>query len=397
MTHHLRAIVIGGGIGGPAVSLFLQRAGIVPRVYEAHPEPATIGGGFQIAPNGMRVLAELGLAEQVAAAGVPSSEFSFRNQRGRSIGSIDVSESGFGVTILRKAFHRILLAQAERHGLSIVYGKRLRAIDDGGSEVVAHFDDGSTASGDLLIAADGVGSRVRAVILPDHASPHYTGMIGVGGFVGAGAPQPPDPRDVRRLNFTVGPQGQFGYARMSAAEPRWGWWCHLPQDRELARAELQAVSNDDMRARVLREFQGWHSPIEAFVSATDQIVRTAIYDVPTLPTWHVGRVMLLGDAAHAMSPAGGQGASLALVDAMVLGQRLRRGSASIEQVFADVEAMLRPGAERTVAQARQNDERQRKALGPVGCWVRDRVFPLLTPVIARELRRQYAAVPGALS
>jgi 2-polyprenyl-6-methoxyphenol hydroxylase-like FAD-dependent oxidoreductase len=105
--------------------------------------------------------------------------------------------------------------------------------------------------------------------------------------------------------------------------------------------------------------------------------------------------MLLGDAAHAMSPAGGQGASLALEDAMLLGQRLARSSAPVEQVFADVESRLRPRAERIVAQAAQNDAWQLKELGAVGCWIRDRLFPVFVPLIARELERQYGAMRAA--
>src|SRR6476661_6193417 len=124
MTHTHRAIVIGGGIAGPALSLFLQRARIDAHVLEAYPEPATIGGGFQIAPNGMRVLAALGLADEVATAGAPSSEFCFRNHHGQMIGHIDLRKAGFGVTITRAAFHRILLAETARQGVSVAYGKR---------------------------------------------------------------------------------------------------------------------------------------------------------------------------------------------------------------------------------------------------------------------------------
>jgi 2-polyprenyl-6-methoxyphenol hydroxylase-like FAD-dependent oxidoreductase len=215
-------------------------------------------------------------------------------------------------------------------------------------------------------------------------------MLGVGGFAGAGGSTPVDPDDAHRLNFTVGPRLQFGYANLSAHEPRWGWWCHLPQEPELSRQALQSIGDDEMRARVLDAFRGWHPPIEAMVSSTGQIMRTAIYDVPTLPTWHAGRVMLIGDAAHAMSPAGGQGASLALQDAMTLGETLARSSAPIEHVFAEVESRLRPRAERIVAQAAQNDVRQLKELGAVGCWIRDRLFPVFAPLVARELERQYA-------
>lgn len=394
MTHTSRAIIIGGGIAGPAVSLFLQRGGIEPRMFEAYPEPATIGGGFQIAPNGMRVLKALGLADQIASAGAPSDVFAFRNQRGRRIGRMRLSRSGSGVTILRAAFQRILLDETARRGVQISYGKRLIAIEHRGGSVVAHFEDGSAAEGDVLLAGDGVHSRVRGLILPTHALPRYTGVLGVGGFADASAAAPPDPEDAHQLNFTVGPRLQFGYANVCARQPRWGWWCHLPQESERSRPDLQAIPDAEMRDRVLQAFRGWHAPVEALISATSQVMRTAIYDVPTLPAWHVGRVMLLGDAAHAMSPAGGQGASLALEDAMVVGRSLaEKGPA--EKTFGVVECLLRSRAERMVKQAAENDARQLRELGGFGQWMRDRLFPLFVPLISRALERQYAALDAA--
>jgi 2-polyprenyl-6-methoxyphenol hydroxylase-like FAD-dependent oxidoreductase len=391
MNRTQRALIIGGGIAGPAVSLFLHRGGIEPLIFEAYPQPATIGGGFQIAPNGMRVLRALDVADRIAAAGAPSDEFLFRNQSGRQLGRITLRRSGFGVTILRAAFHRILLEETARRGVAIHYGKRLCAIDERPSAIIAHFEDGSTAEGDILLAADGVHSRVRALAMPAHANARYTGVLGVGGFADSSFAAPSDPDDAHRLTFTLGPRLQFGYATVSYPDLRWGWWSHLPQPTELTRQALQAISDDEMRARIMAAFRGWHEPIEALVSTTSAVMRTAIYDVPRLPTWHRGRVMLLGDAAHAMSPAGGQGASLALEDAMMVGRRLADGR-PFDQVYVEVERLLRSRAERLVKQAADNDVRQVKQLGTVGQWMRDRLFPLFVPLIGRDLERQYAAL-----
>jgi 2-polyprenyl-6-methoxyphenol hydroxylase-like FAD-dependent oxidoreductase len=336
----------------------------------------------------MRVMRALGLADQVAAAGAPSSEFMFRNSQG---GRLDLGRSGFGVTIRRSAFHQILLDETARRGVAIAYGRRLTRIEDRADAVVAHFDDGSTAEGDVLLAADGVHSRVRSLILPAHARPRYTGVIGVGGFSDSTSIGPFPSGAARQLTFTVGPRLQFGYATASYPELQWGWWSHLPQERELTKQALQAVSDEDMRARVMEAFRGWHEPIPTLVSTTSTVMRTAIYDVPSIPTWHAGRVMLLGDAAHAMSPAGGQGASLALEDAMMVGRRLADGRV-FGDVFVEVEARLRPRAERMVRQAAENDVRQLRRLGLFGQWMRDRLFPLFVPLIGRELERQYSAL-----
>ena len=392
MKQASQAIIIGGGIGGPALSLFLRRAGIKSRIFEAYPEPTTVGGGFQIAPNGMRVLDALGLADRVCAAGVRSSTFVFRNKHGKVISQIDLSASGYGVTLKRAALQQILLDEIGQHDVPIKYGKRLCGLEDEGDTVVARFEDGSVERGDILLAVDGVHSRARALILPDYSSARYTGFLGIGGFAEAGSVAPADPRDAHRLSFSVGSRFQFGYAMLSGAPVRWGWWTHLPQEREVTRLELQAIPDDVMRDRALAAFKGWHPPVEALVSNTAKIVRTAIYDVPSLPRWYVCRVMLLGDAAHAMSPAGGQGASLALEDAMLVSQFLADGTGPLTEAFAKAESVQRLRAERMVKQAAENDRRQAKELGPFGQWIRDRMFPLLAPVIARELRRQYTAL-----
>ena len=397
MKHTPHALIIGGGIAGPAAALFLRRAGIESQIFEAYGEPSTIGGGFQIAPNGIRVMQALGLADQVRASGVLSSDFVFRNQHGKVIGRIDVSSEGQAVTIRRSEFHRILMDAVTRAGIPIHYGKRLSTIEQTGDVVSAEFQDGHVETGNMLLAADGVHSRVRSQILPENAVPRYTGFIGIGGFAESGSCTPTNLQDARQLNFTVGSRFQIGYAMTSESPSRWGWWTHLPQDQELTRAELQAITDETIRDRVLAAFGGWHSPIRSLVSNTRQIMRTAIYDVPSLPTWHAGRVMLLGDAAHAMSPAGGQGASLALEDAMLLGRSLADKSRPLTQAFALVEAQLRKRAERMIRQAAQNDLRQVKELGPFGQWMRDQAFCLVASVIARELRHQYTALQHLVS
>src|ERR1700722_569639 len=89
-----RALVIGGGVAGPALALFLKRAGIEPLVFEAYPRTEDVGGGFQIAPNGPRVLADLGLAEALLREGSPSGDMAFRNHRGRDIGLVRTARAG---------------------------------------------------------------------------------------------------------------------------------------------------------------------------------------------------------------------------------------------------------------------------------------------------------------
>ena len=144
-----KVLIIGGGIAGPALALFLAKAGIAATVFEAYPERAEIGGALGLAPNGMAVLAELGLAGEVAAAGTICSAFAFRTPAGKPLGTAPYGGRGrYGqpaVTLARAALHEIVADAAERNGIAIRYGKRLRDIAVDADGVTARFDDGSTA------------------------------------------------------------------------------------------------------------------------------------------------------------------------------------------------------------------------------------------------------------
>jgi 2-polyprenyl-6-methoxyphenol hydroxylase-like FAD-dependent oxidoreductase len=134
-----------------------------------------------------------------------------------------------------------------------------------------------------------------------------------------------------------------------------------------------------MRAKLLERYKGWHKPIETFITNTPAIIKTNIYEIPPLPAWHKDRVVLIGDAAHAMSPSGGQGASQALEDALYLARLLRRFSGEFEPLFAEFEGARRPRTAKISAWAHNNETRQKSELGPFGCWLRDRMLSIVLP------------------
>jgi 2-polyprenyl-6-methoxyphenol hydroxylase-like FAD-dependent oxidoreductase len=142
-------------------------------------------------------------------------------------------------------------------------------------------------------------------------------------------------------------------------------------------------------------YAGWSAPVAGLLASTEATLATPIFDVPHLPSWHEGRVVLIADAAHAMSPAGGQGASMALTDAMVLA-RLVASEASPEEAFVRFEALRKKTAESFVKQGYANDRRSLHESGPVGMWLRDNVLmPMFAPVMMRILEKHYAAPLGA--
>jgi 2-polyprenyl-6-methoxyphenol hydroxylase-like FAD-dependent oxidoreductase len=338
----------------------------------------------------VRVLAELGLADALFAQGHRCADMAFRNHQGRLIGVVRTARAGQGLNLMRAVVHRVLRDEATRRGIDVRYEKRLVGITEAGPEIIATFEDGTTEVGDFLVGADGVHSRVRACILPEHASPRDTSMISIGGFCSEGVTPPLDPDDAGRLTFVVGPRHQFGYSKMSATQ--WGWWCHAHAADADERAALATMPLEALRDRILERYRGWDAPVLDFIRSTEGWLRTPIHDVPSLPTWRRGRVLLLGDAAHAMSPAGGQGASLALEDAMLFGRLAADRSMTVEEGMAKFESLRRRRAERMVAQGFENDRRSLRELGALGMWIRDRVMmPVFASFIEKALNDVYTA------
>ncbi|HEY1547413.1 MAG TPA: FAD-dependent monooxygenase [Kofleriaceae bacterium] len=387
MTSHRRALVIGGGIAGPAVALFLARSGIEPIVFEAYPRRDEVGGGFQIAPNGMRVMAALGLADRLLAAGTRSADMVFRNHRGRQIGLVRTHATGSAVNLTRATVITALRDECARLGIAIHYERRLADLSTSGSATVARFDDGTQETGDFAIGADGVHSRVRRWMLPESQLPRDTEMISIGGYCDRAMKPPADARDADRLAFVVGPRHQLGFSRFG--DGRWGWWCHAHTATADERNALLEMPLEQLREAMLARYAGWAEPAERMIRATREWSRVPIYDVPPLASWRKDNVLLVGDAAHAMSPAGGQGASMALEDAMLLGKLV--ADTPLDVAMTTFERLRRARVEPMVAQAYENDRRTLVKLGPVARWARDRLLmPRMVGYIEKALDGVYA-------
>jgi 2-polyprenyl-6-methoxyphenol hydroxylase-like FAD-dependent oxidoreductase len=385
MSGRPKALIIGGGIAGPVTAIFLKKAGIDAELFEAWPYSTGIGGGLQIAPNGMHVLAEIGLADEMIRRGSVAESFDFHSQSGARLGSINQNmRQRFGqpaVNMCRATLSEALINKAWCENVEHRADK----------PVVVHFADGSSAEGDFVIGADGVHSAVRAHVIPDGPKPFDTGLIGFGGFV---------PRSLlddvpigQRVVTTFGQSGFFGYGFCSS-DPADGvmWWSTQPSHGTDA-AEFRAMSQAAIKRHLLDFHKGWHDPIPRILEAAENIVVTATLDVATLPTWSRQRTLLIGDAAHATSPHAGQGASLALEDAMRLG-RLMQDRQELDVTFQNFEAERRPRAEKIVALARRNGNSKRE-FGATGAWIRDRMLKLLLPVTAKGMDWMYAYDPRA--
>ena len=393
-----KALIIGAGIAGPVTAVLLKRAGFDVAVYEAWPYSTGIGGGLQIAPNGMHVLAEIGLASELTSRGAVCESFDFYSQKGAWLGSINRDmRARFGqpaVNMKRAILNEALVEKAWSSGVELHFEKRLARIEDRPDQpIVATFTDGSTAEGDFLIGADGVHSAVRQHVIPDGPKPFDTGLLSFGGFVsrslleGAGVGPQIEATFGRRSGF-------FGYG-FCGVDPAQGamWWSTQPKNGADA-ATFREMKEPKLKQHLLDFHADWHDPIPRIIEAAENIMVTDTLDVATLPTWSRGRTLLIGDAAHATSPHAGQGAAIALEDAMRL-SCLLRDSEELAVTFARFEAERRPRAERIVARARRNGN-QKRELSRISAWIRDQMLKVMLPLNKASQDWMYAYNPCAV-
>jgi 2-polyprenyl-6-methoxyphenol hydroxylase-like FAD-dependent oxidoreductase len=353
------ALIIGAGIAGPAVALFLKRAGFQVGVFEAHESMLDIGGALQIAPNGMSVLNELGLAETILRSGVESVEFCFENQFGKILGCIpNGPASRYGlpaVQIRRLLVHSALIGALAQEGIPVHYSKRVRQITSSHHQISAIFEDGGSASGDILIGADGIHSQTRRILFPKAPPPRYTGLITVGGFAQSESLIPKDPSRQARAHLVFGLNGFFGYGYFDPFDSsQVMWWSHLQREVEPSAEELGSVEDEKLQRTLLARHHDWAEPVQTILRHATRILWGPVHDLPDMPSWSYGHAVLIGDAAHAISPHAGLGASLALEDAISVARQLR--SNAPETAFDRFRRERQRRVQRLVATARKRGE-----------------------------------------
>ena len=376
MTAAQTALVIGGGIAGPVAATALTMAGIDAAVYEARPaDPASangIGGSLALEPNGLVALRIVGADDDVRAAAVPitHSIMSIASKPGREMPT--PQELGPRQLIDRGALHRILRNRAERTGVRIHNAKKLIHVDEHPAGVTAHFADGTQASADLLIGADGVHSTVRRLIDPKAPSARYLGLLGFEGLVD----DAPDTASLEpgAMTFAFGRRAYYLYWKRP--DGRIGWGANLPSPQSMTLKEARAVPAEQwlhtLRTAYANDVPGARLAAET-TSETLQAVG-GLHIMPPVPRWHRGRMALVGDAVHAPSNSTGQGASLAMESAIALARCLR-DIPDAAAAFATYERLRRPRVEKIAARGARISHA--KAPGPIA----QRMMRLMLPVM----------------
>jgi 2-polyprenyl-6-methoxyphenol hydroxylase-like FAD-dependent oxidoreductase len=333
----LVAVVAGGGIAGLASAVALRQAGWAVTVLEQAPEFGEAGAALGVTGNGMAALAALGLAEAVRAAGHLAPHAGFQDPAGRWLLRIpgNGAEPG-GVTtvcgIHRRRLHAVLRQAARSAGAELVTGAEVTAIRPGTAGGEAATVAWRAAAGeharecDLAVAADGVHSTVRGQLFPA-ARPQYSGSTSWRAVI-------PDTSLDGRLTEVWGPGAEFGALRVSGSEVYWYGEFVGPEGKQFP-DELAAA-----RAR----FAGWSPWTRDLIAATapGQLMRHDVYHLPGgCPRYVHGRVVLTGDAAHAMLPTIGQGAATALEDAVCTGRMIAAPVAAGADLAAALDAFDR--------------------------------------------------------
>lgn len=378
-----KALIVGGGVAGPVAAMALHRAGIDSTVYERYPRAATdIGAFLTFAVNGMDALRAIDANTVVTGLGFPTPTLVFRSGTGKMLGAIplggSLADGTVTHTIKRAELYGALQDEATRRGVAVEYGRTFVTAEPlPGGGVRALFADGSTADGDLLIGADGIRSAVRQVIDPGAPKPRSLPVLNVGGYVPSG--KVPVPVEPGTFEMMFGKRCFFAYTLNGNGEI---WWFANPPRRQQPTAEeVDAITDAQWRSELRDLLSVDNSPATAIIEATPGEIRAwPTLDLPEVPVWHRDSMIVIGDAAHATSPASGQGASMAIEDAVILAKCLRDqpDTATACTVY---ETLRRTRVQRIVAAGAKSSNS--KAVGPVGRVIRDAMLPMFLRKMAK--------------
>jgi FAD-dependent urate hydroxylase len=379
MSRAKRALIIGGGVAGPVAAMALRQAGIDPVVYEAYAGGADDAGAFlTFASNGLDALRTIDAHHLVLSESFPTPRMTIQSGTGKHLGDVPnggtLPDGTVSQTLKRADLYRALRDEAVRRGARAEYGKRLVDAQTTPVGVMARFEDGTEAVGDLLIGADGIHSRTRRIIDPSAPVARYIPVLNIGGYARNVHVQ----AEPGTFRMVFGKRAFFGYAVHPSGEV-W-WFANPPRANEPTGAELAAIGTEQWREMLMDLFAGDDSPaVEIIRSTPGKLAGWATYDLPSVPTWHRGSLVIIGDAAHATAPSSGQGASMAIEDAVVL-SRCLRDLPDTRQAFAAYERLRRARVERIVAHGARTSNS--KAAGPVAQVLRDLMMPLILKRVA---------------
>ena len=372
----MKILIAGGGIGGMSAAIGLGRLGHEVVVLERTLQPKPVGAGISLQPNAMQALATLGLDSAIAEQGCQSTEAFLRHANGKQIQRFDFSghlkRYGFlPYTIQRSTLFDILSAAARESSVDIRFGYEVDSFKESNDEVVVQTVSNESFRGDTLIGADGINSRVREQLLGKQEK-RYSGYVCWRGIVAAS-----DLTDrVDTMNEIWGKGARFGFMPCSPTNIYWFATKTTPDRTQ----EVDWKST----------FRDWPSPVEELIDTTpnDRIAFNDICDRKPISTWSRGRIALLGDAAHPMTPNFGQGGAQAIEDAVVLSRAFEKCD-SVDSALKSYERHRNERANELVIASRQFGSLAQGG-GVFQRLIRDNLLPMIPDrVIQKKLHQQF--------
>ena len=319
MSEVQRILVAGGGIGGLSATIALRRAGYEVDVVEKNPAWDVYGVGIIQPGNALRALHALGLAHEAVAVGQPMRGDTTWNADGSILFAdndwpplVEGLPPGNGIT--RPGLHHILQTHTLESGAGVRTGVTFKALNDTGEGVEAEFTDGEQRSYDLVIGSDGLGSAVRTTVFGDRFRPRFTGQV-------CWRYNLPRVEGLEKIWVWIGETGTAGFCPL-APDLMYILTIEKPPAGEPVRLPTEGLAATYRRR--LAQFGGLIRDHAELIVDDEAVVYRPVENVLLPPPWYRGRIVLIGDAAHATSPHCGQGAAQAIEDGIVLSEELQR-------------------------------------------------------------------------
>ncbi|HEY9229982.1 MAG TPA: FAD-dependent monooxygenase [Gemmatimonadaceae bacterium] len=368
----LDVAVVGAGIGGLTVAIALRQRGIDAHIYESAPTLRASGAGIVLSPNAMQVLRRLGVANRVVAAGLTLEHAEVHDARSGVLQRIDLAdaERRFGeptIAIHRRRLHDILVAELRDGRVHV--DSACDSVGEADRWPLVRFTNRRFISPDVVIGADGLRSKVRQYVAPN-AYLRYSGQTSFRAIASLDLPH----GFMHTSREIWAPNRRFGYSAIAPGEVYWYATIDANAGEPIA----------DVDAYLEKLFQYFPAPVRHILDATlpADILRTDMYDVQPFNGWSRGRIVLLGDAAHATTPNLGQGAAQAIEDSLVLAEQIDN-NARIDVALQSYEA-IRQRKTRLIVERSRTLGRVAHVANPIGRAFRNLALKITPASVARR-------------
>lgn len=350
--YHLKAVIIGAGIGGLTTGIALSQAGYQVEIYDRVSELRPAGAGISLWSNGVKVLNRLGLGDRMAKIGGIMDQMQYRDKTGELWNDISLQPLIEQVgqrpyPVARTDLQQLLL---EAFPGKVNLNHQCIGVEEDGQRITARFENGYETTGDLVIAADGIRSTLRQYVLGEILEPGYGGYVNWNGLVAAS----PELAPPNTWIIYVGDSKRV--SMMPVGGDRFYFFFDVPMSKE--QAAQGTTRSSDIPSELTQHFQGWADPVQTLIQRLDplQTNRLLIHDLVPIDRMVRGRVALLGDSAHATCPDLGQGGCQAMEDVEVLTRYLLTTNLSVADALKRYEAERKERTSAIVRKARNRAE-----------------------------------------